>query len=526
MPWTLLRRLVLLLGLAALWVTLGRAQTVPVAITQVSDEGGVITTVATVLDPMGRPAPALPAEAFTVRVDGRPAPVTEVRFAADPATPLAVVLAIDASGSMRGERFDKARLVARDFLDSLGPADQVALLVFNQTAAFFSDFTTDRTALKQRIQGLGAAGDTALFQATVDAANKAASAPLTRKAVVLLSDGENFGASSRTTRDQALDAAGRSGVPFYVVGLGGGVDQQFLDELARVSRGQSLNAPNPDDLDRLYRGIGDSLRGQYVIRARPEPVKRALTHALQISVRLDGGLQTAETTFEGSRLALQPEPTPPPPTPAPATPAPPTPIPVTPAAIVTVAPVIVPASAPSATTPTANRLWLLLAAIGAGGLLVGSAVWWRMARQARTGESDTVAPFEPSRPPEPLPLPVSAAPAETPPAILLVQGGPLTGLSVPVEGDPITIGSAAGCAITLPGGDAERRHARIWRRDGRYMLHRLARDGALTMNGRPVVWAVLEPGDQFEIGQHRFQFQPATAAATAAAAAPIHAGER
>jgi VWFA-related protein len=488
----------------------GQGQQPQVSIRQVSDESGALTVVADVLDAAGRPVPGLPADAFELRLDGQPVPVREVRFAADAQTGMAVVLAIDVSGSMAGERIARARTAASAFLDTLEPADQVALITFNQTVTTLSDFTGDRAALKRQIAGLGATGNTALFDATIAAVNRAAAAPLTRKTVVLLSDGENFDPAGRTTREAAVDAARRGGVPVYAIGLGAELDRPYLDDLAQVTRGQTLHAPAPADLERLFRGIGESLRGQYIVQGAPPAVRRVAAHTVQLSVRQSGATTTAETSFPGTRLATLPDPTATPAvtavatsTPLPAATPPPQPTPVfagTPVA----APVVeeTPAEGSSIAVPLlAGFVVLMLAAAGGA---------WLLARRRRNSSGDIPlpAPYEPTDT-APVPMPQGAALAPVTPAELVVSGGPLAGLRVRVAGEPVTIGTGDECRVVLPpdGNATERRYARVWHRDGRFMLHRLARGQSVTMEGRPVQWVVLEPGDEFAIGPHLFRFQ-------------------
>jgi VWFA-related protein len=471
------------------------AQSPPISIKQVSDADGGVTVVAAVLDASGRPVAGLPASAFRVELDGTPLTVQDARYGADPETGLAVVLAMDVSGSMAGPRIARAKEAATAFLDSLQPADQVALLTFANNVAVASDFTTDRNATRAAIQGLNAAGNTALFAASAAAVEKAATAPLARKAVVLVSDGENVHPGGQVSRQQAVDGVRGSGVPVYTVGLGAETDKPFLDELGQASRGQTVHAPGPADLAGMFTGIGNALRGQYVLRAQPVPVKRAPEHTLLAGVQFPGGAGTDQVTFPGARLPLLPDPTPmptPEPTPVP-TPAP-TPIP-------TPEPTAVPP--PAAVEPEGGRsLWplLLVAALLAGG---GALVW--LLRRRREAP---VPVFEPSEPRAPVPPPPGVGVAPVTPAVLELRGGPLAGREVQVTGEPLTIGTAPECDIVLPAGTGiEKQHARIWHRDGRYMLHRLARAGAVTMGEQPVQWAVLESGDEFSIGPHRFRFQ-------------------
>jgi VWFA-related protein len=504
------RLLVCTAAVLALGGALAHAQNTPVSIKQVSDEGGDLTMVVTLLDAAGRPIPGVPADAFEMTLDGGTVPIRDVRFAVDAQTPLGLVLALDISGSMAGERIALARNAATTFLDTLEPSDQVALLTFNQNVATLSEFTSDRAALKRQIAGLNVSGNTALYAATIAAVEKAAAAPLTRKAVVLVSDGENFEPGGRATREGALDAARRAGVPVYGVGLGAEIDRPYLDDLAQVSRGASAHAPAPADLDRLYRGVSDALRGQYVVTGRPAPVRRAPSHTVRMNVRLSGATVSDQTTFPGTRLPLLPDPT-----------AAPTPAAVATAAPATVAPTVAATPAPTSVAeqqPVAEpasgaggRGALAPLAVGAGALaLIAAAGIW-FVRRRRSHEDHAPEPEEPYVPTDsaPVPSPPGAAMAPPVPAVLLVSGGPLTGLQVAVQGEPVTIGMGQDCGVVLPtGGDGvERRLARIWYRDGRFMLHRLARQQPVTMGGQPVQWAILESGDEFAIGPHQFRFQ-------------------
>lgn len=477
------------------------AQPAPVSIKQVSDAGGAVTVVVTVLDATGRPVTGLTAGAFAVRLDGTSLALDEVRFAADPETGLGVVVAIDVSGSMAGPRLDSAKRAAAAFLDTLAPADQVALIAFNQEVAYFADFTADRATVKGLIGRLGAAGNTALYRATVAAVEKAVTASLPRKAVVLITDGENFDPGGAVSREQALAAAVAAGVPVYAIGLGRDVDQPYLDELARVTRGASRFAPGPTDLDRLVREISESLRGQYVLRARPVPVSRAAGHTLRVTVALDGGPAFDEVTFAGAGLPLLPDPTPAPPPPTPVAVVTPEPAPVaTPRPIATAAPVT--AVSQQAPRPWAALLLVSLALLGGAG--AAAALWWR--RRRRTPRPAPV--IGPTSPSTPLPTPAGAALPTATPAVIQVLGGPLAGLEVPITTEPLTLGTGEDCRVVLSAADGhvERRHARIWHRDGRYMLHRLARSAPVTVNGQPVQWVVLEPDDEVVIGPHRIRF--------------------
>jgi hypothetical protein len=78
----------------------------------------------------------------------------------------------------------------------------------------------------------------------------------------------------------------------------------------------------------------------------------------------------------------------------------------------------------------------------------------------------------------------------------------------PLGEDPITVGFTGDCTIRLPAGGGGHGGARVrlWRREGRYMLHNLSRLGRVTVGGKPVIWAVLEDGDEIQLGSYLVVF--------------------
>ena len=74
--------------------------------------------------------------------------------------------------------------------------------------------------------------------------------------------------------------------------------------------------------------------------------------------------------------------------------------------------------------------------------------------------------------------------------------------------EPVTVGFTRDCTICLSNGTNQRwERFRIWRREGRYMLHNLSRFGGATVAGKPAPWAVLEDGDEIQMGEWRLVFR-------------------
>jgi VWFA-related protein len=459
----------------------------------------------TVLDAGGRPIADLPATAFSAEVDGQEVPVTNVVTALDASVPAAVVLTFDGSGSMQGAAINQAREAGKALVSQLGPNDQVAVVRFAETVQLIQGFTNDRGALTGAIDSIQASGDTALYDGVV-AAVDTAQGGAQRRAVVLLSDGLDFGGVSQNDRAASLSRAQSAGVPFFVVGLGDSIDQPYLQELANVTRGQLFLAPSPASLQGLYETIGAALRSQYLVDLDTSEIDPSTPRTLQVRVSDGARTGVAQTSLDLTAFATSPTagPTVPPSASPPIATVPPTPI------------IEEPAGGGS----------LLLVALGLAGAAVAAiggtaagAFWLSRRRRTATAEPEVIR--EPAGPDQ-------SQPAVTMNDPVFVGSGPLglpseadAWLEVlapepigrfPLGDDPITVGFTGDCTICLPnGGGQEGARVRVWRREGRYMLHNLSRLGRVTIAGKPATWAVLEDGDEILVGSYRVLFRDSSA---------------
>ena len=226
----------------------------------------VVTVTANVYDNLGQPVRGLTASNFalTGELVGQ-AQITNVENITDNNLPFAVVLAIDVSTSMDGSPIDNAKLAARAFVENIGPNDPVAIITFGSRVNVVQDYTTDKAALLAVIDSVYAAGKTALYQAAYDATQLAAQSPTPRRAVILLSDGAEYGGNSTVARDDAVQAATVRGVPIYTIGLGFGFDRTYLQQLSGSTNAANYELPSPDQLTQIYTDLATKLRSQYVI---------------------------------------------------------------------------------------------------------------------------------------------------------------------------------------------------------------------------------------------------------------------
>ena len=241
-----------------------------------------------VLDDQQEAMRDLPAERFWVVQDGQI--IEEFQLAAVDAArdPLAMVVAIDISGSMKGDPLKKARAAAANFVGRFDTADQVSLIQFDDRIDLVVDFTTDKEAVVAAIKALRSRGDTALYDVVAYSVERLA--PLTgRRAVVVLTDGRDT-ASVKARLDSCIAAASEANIPVFVVGLD---SPQFTpDVMERISSGTGgdyLFAPSPDDLDALYQKIRGQLQNQYRIEFTSLHGADGGQHTFGVGVDLGGG---------------------------------------------------------------------------------------------------------------------------------------------------------------------------------------------------------------------------------------------
>lgn len=134
-----------------------------------------------------------------VAADGRASTV------GDPGTVPAVVLVLDASGSMRGSPLAAAQQAATAFVTSLPDVVPVGLVTFSDSAQVVVSPTTDRGRVVGAIGDVRASGETALYDG-VTAATGVGTAP--RTLVVLSDGGDTASASDLTSTVLAVGSSG------------------------------------------------------------------------------------------------------------------------------------------------------------------------------------------------------------------------------------------------------------------------------------------------------------------------------
>jgi VWFA-related protein len=245
------------------------------AVTTITKLVQEVNVVFTVSDKHGHFVKDLKEHDFKVLDDKKP-PVQIVNFASETNLPLRVGLLVDASNSIR-DRFRFEQDSAIEFLNEIirPHYDKAFVIGFDTTPEVTQDFTDNTEYLSKGVRALRPGGGTALYDAVYFACRdkllKAQQTGPTRKAIILLSDGEDN--QSRVTREEAIEMAQRAEVIVYTISTNvSGVKMRgdkVLERMAEATGGRAFFPFRIQDVSNAFSEIQDELRSQYVLAYKP-----------------------------------------------------------------------------------------------------------------------------------------------------------------------------------------------------------------------------------------------------------------
>ena len=212
---------------------------------------------------------------FNILDDHKPPQAIEA-FRKETDLPVQLGLLVDTSGSVRS-RFDFEQEAAVSFLQStLRPGfDKAFVMGFSNRSQVTQDFTDNARLLATGVHSLHDGGGTALYDAIYKACrDKLAKEPSNRpvrKAIIIVSDGEDN--QSEYSRAQAIEMAQRSEVIIYAISTddSGLVlrGDRVLEQLADATGGRAFFPYKMKEIKNSFAAIEDELRSQYVVSYRP-----------------------------------------------------------------------------------------------------------------------------------------------------------------------------------------------------------------------------------------------------------------
>jgi VWFA-related protein len=233
-----------------------------------------VRVVFTVTDRHGRYIKDLQRSDFKVIDDQKPAELRSFRSETD--LPLQVGLLVDASNSVR-DRFKFEQEAAIEFLNAIirPHYDKAFVVGFDSTPEVTQDFTDSTENLSTGVRRLRAGGGTAMYDALYfacrDKLMKQEQTGPARRAIILLSDGDDN--SSHVSREEAIEMAARAEVIVYTIstnisGMKGKGDK-VLERIAEATGGRAFFPFQMREVSDAFLSIQEELRSQYAVAYKP-----------------------------------------------------------------------------------------------------------------------------------------------------------------------------------------------------------------------------------------------------------------
>ena len=326
------------------------AQTPPTPTTTLSVDVKVVTLPVTVRDKHGKIVTNLSKDDFALEEDGKPQTIRY--FNQETNLPLTVGLLVDTSMSER-DNLDKERAASRTFLDQMitRPTDRAFVIHFDRQVELLQDLTADHGKLEKAVGEIDTTSSvqntqssdqdsggsrpkrgagTLLYDAIYLACDELMKKQTGRKAVVVLTDGEDRG--SQETLNSAIESAQRSETVVYTIYYGGHEDhdngfqnnggrggggypgggypggrypgggypgesryprpqenrpdgKKILQRISQETGGRFFQVTKKDTVDDVYASIAEELRTQFMLGYTPPKDQTSGYHSIHLTTK-------------------------------------------------------------------------------------------------------------------------------------------------------------------------------------------------------------------------------------------------
>jgi VWFA-related protein len=196
--------------------------------------------------------------------------------------PLNVVLALDLSDSVAGDRLMHLQQAGRAVVDALKPDDALALVTFSDAVIVRTPLTHDLARARAALVAPAETGQTSVIDASY-AAMALGGADIGRALVIVFSDGADT--SSFLKPEAVIATARRSEAVVYAVSVGESGSAKFLRDLAEATGGRQLAVESTRRLSETLLSILDEFRHRYLISFTPTGVAKDGWHRLEVKVK-------------------------------------------------------------------------------------------------------------------------------------------------------------------------------------------------------------------------------------------------
>lgn len=163
---------------------------------------------------------------------------------------LGMAIVIDKSGSMAGDKIEMAKTAARQAVELLGNADQVAVIAFDGDTYVMSEMQSagNKGRISDEISRIDAGGGTVMYPAMERAYEMLVATPARLKHVIVLTDGisapGDFLGIASTMQSARITCS--------TVAVGNDADKDLLEEISRTGQGRFYITDDPAAIPQIF----------------------------------------------------------------------------------------------------------------------------------------------------------------------------------------------------------------------------------------------------------------------------------
>jgi Mg-chelatase subunit ChlD len=180
---------------------------------------------------------------------------------------IALLVLIDSSGSMFGDKLSLAKVTGLELLRNLKPSDRVGMLLFSDKRRWLYGFEESSSVVAApELDPVPAEGGTDLAAALSEGLDRLARTPMRERHAVVVSDGVTKPADFAALAARAR----REGVSVSTMGLGPDLDRGLLERLAAETGGRFYMVGSASEIPSLiFEDRRDQARPPFVQKATP-----------------------------------------------------------------------------------------------------------------------------------------------------------------------------------------------------------------------------------------------------------------
>ncbi len=205
-----------------------------------------------------------------------------------------IILLCDMSGSMDGA-VGSLQQAVRSFAAKMSEGEQVAVVGFSSGINFTEQFSTDSSVVASHADKLYASGGTAVYSSLLYCGDLMPADITSNNIIIVMTDGQDGDSVGEADmRNNIGKMASDKSLTVYTLGLGYGIDSEYLTLMAQSGNGSFLPVESQESLDSFYDFIHGQLANQYILTYK---AKNQTLNQRKLEISLNGESGSASKTY-------------------------------------------------------------------------------------------------------------------------------------------------------------------------------------------------------------------------------------